>query len=137
LLQSDAIADFKAATDPRVGAVVADGLQGRTAADAGHLGFGDRISIEPAFAVLGAEIRLARGEAPPKPLFELAHHLALTRPLLLIGTVSFEREWDRAYTQGTSAQLWELPQSEHTQGLRDHPTAYALRVLAVFQRGLQ
>ena len=52
----------EAATDPRVGAVVADGLQGRTAADASHLGFGNRISLEPAFAVAGAEIRLARGE---------------------------------------------------------------------------
>ena len=34
----------EAASDPRVGAVVADGLQGRTAADA-RLPFGDRISI--------------------------------------------------------------------------------------------
>jgi pimeloyl-ACP methyl ester carboxylesterase len=127
----------EAATDSRVGAVVADGLQGRTATDASHLGFGDRISIEPLFAVLGAEIRLARGDAQPKPLRELVHEVADTRPLLLIRTVSLEREWDRAYTRGTSAQFWGLPRSAHTQGLRDRPKAYAARVLALFYRGLQ
>ena len=52
----------EAAADPRVQAVVADGLQARTAADASHLPFGDRISVEPSFAVAGLEIRLARGE---------------------------------------------------------------------------
>src|SRR3954451_14873023 len=42
----------EAASDPRVAAVVSDGLQGRTPGDAAHLGFGDRISIQPAFTVL-------------------------------------------------------------------------------------
>ena len=55
----------EAASDKRVEAVVADGLQARTAADASHLSFGDRISIEPSFAVAGIEIRLARGETQP------------------------------------------------------------------------
>ena len=126
----------EAATDPRVGAVVADGLQGRTPDDASHLGFGNRISLEPAFAVAAAEIRLARGEPQPRPLFGLVHELARTRPLLLIGTVSYEREFDRAYTRGTRAQLWELPETAHTQGLHDHPAAYRARVLALFRRGL-
>jgi hypothetical protein len=126
----------EAATDARVGAVVADGLQGRTSADASHLGFGNRISIEPAFAVAGAAIRLARGEAAPRPLFDLVHEVARTRPLLLVGTETYEREFDRAYTRGTSAQLWELPQTGHTQGLHDHPAAYRARVLDVFRRGL-
>jgi predicted alpha/beta hydrolase len=126
----------EAATDARVGAVIADGLQGRTTADASHLGFGNRISIEPAFAVAGAAIRLVRGEAEPRPLFDLVHEVAHTRPLLLIGTVSYEREFDRAYTRDTRARLWELPQTGHTQGLRDHPAAYGARVLALFRRGL-
>ena len=37
----------EAASDKRIEAVVADGLQARTAADASHLSFGDRISVEP------------------------------------------------------------------------------------------
>jgi hypothetical protein len=126
----------EAASDTRVEAVVSDGLQGRTAADASHLPFGDRISLEPAFAVVGLEIQLARGEAPPRPLLELVHEVARDRPLLLIGTVGFEREFDRAYTRGTRAQLWQLPHSAHTHGLEDHPHAYAKRVLTLFDRAL-
>ena len=126
----------EAATDPRVGAVVSDGPQGRTAADASHLPFGDRISLQLPFAVAGVEIELAGGQAQPKPLLELVHNVARSRPLLLIGTVSFEREFDRAYVRGTKAQLWELPQSAHTHGLEDHPHAYAQRVLTLFKRAL-
>ena len=126
----------EAASDPRVEAVVADGLQGRTASDASHLPLGDRISIELPFAVAGAEIELATGQAQPKPLMELVHRVAETRPLLVIGTVSFEREFDRAYTRDTSAQLWELPESAHTHGLEDHPATYAARVLSIFKRAL-
>ncbi len=91
----------EAATDPRVDAVVSDGLQGRTAEDASHLPFGDRISLEPLFAVAGIEIELASGQAQPNPLIGLVHDVARSRPLLLIGTVNFEREFDRAYTRGT------------------------------------
>jgi hypothetical protein len=126
----------EAASDPRVKAVVADGLQGRTAADASHLPFGDRISIELPFAVAGAEIELATGQAQPRPLMDLVHELARTRSLLLIGTVGFEREFDRAYTRGTNANLWELPESAHTHGLEDHPGIYTARVLSIFKRAL-
>jgi pimeloyl-ACP methyl ester carboxylesterase len=76
----------EAADDPRVRAVVADGLQGRTAEDASHLPFGDRITIEPVFAVVGAELRLVRGEKPPPALLDLVHRLTAARPLLVIGT---------------------------------------------------
>jgi pimeloyl-ACP methyl ester carboxylesterase len=126
----------EAASDRRVGAVVSDGLQGRTTADASQLPFGDRISIEPAFAVAGMEIQLARGEAKPEPLLELVHDVARTRPLLVIGTVEFERAFQRAYTRGTKARIWELPQSAHTRGLEDHPRVYATRVLSIFDRAL-
>ena len=124
----------EAAADPRVQAVVSDGLQARTAADASHLSFGDRISVEPSFAVAGLEIRLARGEAPPRPLINVVREVAQSRPLLLIATIAFEREIDRVYTSGTKAQLWELPTSAHTKGLQDHPISYAHRVLSVFNQ---
>jgi hypothetical protein len=126
----------EAASDKRVDAVVADGLQARTAADASHASFGDRISIEPGFAVAGIEIRLARGETQPRPLIDVVHEVARTRPLLLIATIAFEREIDRTYTRGTRAQLWELPASAHTQGLLDHPVTYARRVVSVFNQAL-
>ena len=126
----------EAASDKRVDAIVADGLQARTAADASHLPFGDRISVEPSFAVAGIEIRLARGETQPRPLIDVVHEVAQTRPLLLIATIAFEREIDRAYTSGTKAQLWELPTSAHTKGLHDHPITYAQRVLSLFNQAL-
>ena len=127
----------EAASDPRVAAVVSDGLQGRTPGDAGNLGFGNRISIQPAFVVLSAAIRAVRGERQPAPLLELVHRVAASRPLLLIGTEGFERELDRAYVRGTAAQLWELPDTAHTQGLATHPAAYADRVLTVFDGALR
>src|SRR5437763_1174406 len=126
----------EAASDKRGNVVVADGLQARTAADASHLSFGDRISVEPSFAVAGIAIRLARGEAQPRPLMDLVHEVARTRPLLLIATIAFEREIDRVYTSGTKAQLWELPTSAHTKGLQDHRITYARRVLSLFNRAL-
>jgi uncharacterized protein len=126
----------EAASDKRVEAVVADGLQARTAADASHLPFGGRISIEPSFALAGIEIRLARGEAPPRPLIDVVHEVAHTRPLLLIATIAFEREIDRVYTRATKAQVWELPTSAHTKGLQDHPITYARRVLSLFNQAL-
>jgi len=126
----------EAASDKRVDAVVADGLQARTAADASHLPFADRISIEPSFALAGIEIRLARGEGQPRPLIEVVHEVARTRPLLLIATIAFEREIDHVYTRGTKAQLWELPASAHTKGLQDHPVTYAQRVQSVFNQAL-
>ena len=126
----------EAASDKRVAAVVADGLQARTAADASHLSFGDRISVEPSFAVAGIAIRLARGETQPRPLIDVVHEVARTRPLLLIATIAFEREIDHVYTRGTKAQVWELPTSAHTKGLQDHPITYAQRVLSVFHQAL-
>ena len=66
----------------------------------------------------------------------MVHEVALTRPLLLIATITFEREIDRVYTRGTKAQLWELPTSAHTKGLKDHPITYAHRVLSLFNEAL-
>jgi uncharacterized protein len=126
----------EAATDPRVAAVVADGLQGRTPGDASHLAFGNRISIEPAFAVVAATIRIVRGEHQPPPMIDLVHRVAERRPLLLIGTEGFEREIDRAYVRGSQARLWELPSTAHTKGLATHPRAYDQRVVGLFDHAL-
>jgi hypothetical protein len=97
---------------------------------------GDRISTEPSFALAGIEIRLARGETQPRPLIDVVHEVARTRPLLLVATIAFERELDHVYTRGTKAQVWELPATAHTKGLSDHPVSYPRHVLSVFNRAL-
>jgi hypothetical protein len=126
----------EAASDPRIRAVVADGLQGRSPTDASHLPFGDRILIQPAFAVIDLELRLTRGESPPPPLMGLVHRYAHSRPLLLIATESFERAWNRAYADGTPAELWQLPGTPHTGGLAKHSREYRRRVLDFFHRAV-
>jgi alpha-beta hydrolase superfamily lysophospholipase len=35
----------------------------------------------------------------------------------------------RRYARGTAAQVWELPGSGHTRGLRDRPQDYTRRVV--------
>ena len=126
----------EAASDKRVEAVVADGLQARTAADASHLpsAIGSRSS--PASPSPASRSGSHAANRNRRPLIDVVHEVARTRPLLLIATIAFEREIDRVYTRGTKAQLWELPTSAHTKGLQDHPITYAQRVLSVFNQAL-
>ena len=126
----------EAASDARVEAVVADGLQARTAADASHLpsAIGSRSS--PASPSPASRSGSHAAKRNRRPLIDVVHEVAQSRPLLLIATIAFEREIDRVYTRGTKAQLWELPTSAHTKGLQDHPITYAQRVLSVFNQAL-
>jgi len=118
----------EAADDPRVNAVVADGVQLRIAADANALGITDRLSLQPAVGLIGAEIRAVTGERRPPALAGLVRRVASGRPLLMIATIPIERTVQRRYARGTGAQVWELPGSAHTRGLHDHPDEYARRV---------
>lgn len=49
----------------------------------------------------------------------------------MIATVPLERTIQRRYARGTRARVCELPDSGHTQGLRDQPQEYALRVTSL------
>jgi len=126
----------EAATDPRVDAVVADGVQLRSAAETAALPAGERAAATPYVWLAGAAIRAVQGERPPAPLPGLVARVAATRPLLLVATVPLERTLQRAYASGTGAEVWELPASGHTQGLRDRPAEYARRVSATLAAGL-
>jgi dienelactone hydrolase len=123
----------EAAGDPRVGAVIADGVQVRTARDAT-----ESPAVVPLTWTAGAAIRAVSGERPPAPLATLVPRLAATRPLLLVATIAIERDLAPRYTAGTSATVWELPHSGHTQGLADRPAEYAARVMsALAARGVR
>jgi dienelactone hydrolase len=120
----------EAAGDPRVGAVIADGVQVRTAQDAT-----ESPAVLPLTWTAGAAIRTVSGERPPAPLATLVPRLAATRPLLLVATIAIERELAQRYAADTSATVWELPRSGHTQGLADHPAEYAARVTSALAAG--
>jgi dienelactone hydrolase len=121
----------EAADDPRVGAVIADGVQLRSYADATELPAGDRIATAPLIGISEAAIRAVSGERPPAALDGLVRRLASDRPVLMIATIPIERTLQRRYAGGTSAQVWELPHSGHTQGLHDRPDEYARRVTSL------
>jgi uncharacterized protein len=121
----------EAADDPRVGAVIADGVQLRSYADTAELPAGERLGTAPLLAIAQTAIRAAGGERPPASLDGLVGRVAADRPVLMIATIPIERTLQRRYARGTSAQVWELPHSGHTQGLRDRPGDYARRVTRV------
>ena len=120
----------EAAGDPRVEAVVADGVQLRQVAETEALAPADRAAAVPYVGLAGAAIRLVQGERPPAPLDGLVARLAADRRLLMIATVPIERTLQRAYARGTRATVWELPGVAHTAGLRVRPDEYARRVTA-------
>jgi pimeloyl-ACP methyl ester carboxylesterase len=125
-----------AASDPRIRAVVADGVQGRQFADTEHLQGLTSLVLRPAMAVGALGVHLASGEQLPEPMIGLIHRVAATRPLLLIASPAFEADWNRAYAEGTKAQLWELRDTMHTRALKDHPSEYRRRVSALLTPAL-
>ena len=72
--------DHRSGRDLRVGAVVADGVQLRTAADSSALPTGERLSVLPLVGVLGAEIRAVTGERQPPPLPTVIRRTAAATP---------------------------------------------------------
>jgi pimeloyl-ACP methyl ester carboxylesterase len=123
-----------AAEDTRIGAVVADGAQGRSAKENNllHGGvqkgliMGTLVPVEAAYRVLTLE-------SPPPSLAKLVPRIA-PRPVLLIATSPYEREINRIYARRSSATVYEIRDAGHTQGLERHPSEYAARVLGTFDR---
>jgi uncharacterized protein len=125
-----------AARDARLRAVVSDGAARPQDAR--------RISdpSQPEKAVGGLMLELVRGisgmrDAPS--LSGLMPRIA-PRPVLLIagGSDPDEIPTNRAYRKagGATTQLWELPETGHTAGLRTHPAEYERRTSAFLDRAL-
>ena len=62
------------------------------------------------------------------------------RPVLLVAGGGFPDEIraSRLYREagGSTVQLWELPDTGHTAGLRTHPAAYERRTVGFLDRAL-
>jgi dienelactone hydrolase len=133
-----------AADDPRIGAVVAEGATGRTAADQAWLSdvYGVRGSFTETWQGLleYGLTDLLTSAAPPISLHDAAARTA-PRELLLITAGNLDSERHAAhYVRSASPRTvttWEVTGAGHTQGLATRPRAWAARVLGFLDRTLE
>jgi pimeloyl-ACP methyl ester carboxylesterase len=126
-----------AARTPRLRAVVADGptrpMDGERV--------GDHPLAQRAFgAVLLQAVRGVSGMREAPSLIGLMPRIAPRPVLLIAGGVGAPDEIpaNRAYRDagGPTTQLWELPDTGHTGGLRTHPADYERRTTSFLDRAL-
>jgi pimeloyl-ACP methyl ester carboxylesterase len=126
-----------AARDPRLRAVVADGptrpMDGRQVSDPEL--------PERAFGVVWVQaVRAVSGMREAPSLIGLMPRIAPRPVLLIAGGVGAPDEIpaNRVYRDagGSTTQLWELPDTGHTAGLRTHPAAYEQRTTTFLDRAL-
>jgi uncharacterized protein len=125
-----------AARDPRLRAVVSDGSA--RPPDAQRIG--DPELPERVLAELGLQVvRGVSGMREAPSLVGLMPGIA-PRPVLLIagGGDPTEIPTNRRYRDagGATVQLWELPDTGHTAGLRTHPAEYERRTTTFLDRAL-
>lgn len=124
-----------AATDRRLGAVVADGATGSSLADLPENDVMSAVTMAPVFAA----VRLFSGTEPGPPLRELAAEVSPT-PLLFVaaGGLTGEIPMNRVYADAARepVDLWGLPDAGHTAAIRDEADAYERRVVGHFDAAL-
>lgn len=125
-----------AARDPRVAAVVAEGVTGRQAADLGWLSdvYGWRGAVQEVLEAGQTAVAAALTPVPePVPLRD-AVRLAAPRPVLLVAAGEVPDE-QHAATHLTAAapgtvETWVVPGAGHTGALATDPAGWERRVLA-------
>jgi hypothetical protein len=121
--------------DRRIRAIVADGATARALADVPA----DDPFTKTSFWMLFSAVKLFSGERPGPPLRRLVASIAPT-PLLLIATGSIQQELPANETYAKEAhepvELWELPNVDHTAGIREVAHEYEHRVIGLFNRAL-
>jgi hypothetical protein len=85
-------------------------------------------------------VRAVSGTREPPSLIGIMPRIAPRPVLLIAGGVGAPTEIpaNRAYRDagGPTTQLWELPDTGHTAGLRTHPAEYERRTTAFLDRAL-
>jgi hypothetical protein len=126
-----------AARDRRLAAVVSDGAARPTdSKEFNRVGALERAMTWTAVQAL----RGVSGMRPSPSLVGIMPRIA-PRPVLLVasGGDPTEIPTARQYRDagGAGVQLWELPDTGHTAGLRKHPAAYERRTIAFLDRSLR
>ena len=125
-----------ASRDRRLAAVVSDGATRPMDGDEAN----PKGAFEGAIGWLGMQsVRAVSGMKPSQSLIPMMAKIA-PRPVLLVAGGGFPDEIpaSRLYRDagGSSVQLWELPDTGHTAGLRTHPAAYERRTVGFLDRAL-
>jgi pimeloyl-ACP methyl ester carboxylesterase len=126
-----------AAHDRRLAAVVSDGatrpVDGEKANPKGSL-------EHAAEWLMGQSVRTISGMKPSPSLLGLMPAIA-PRPVLLVAGGGFPDEIpaSRMYRDagGSTVELWELPDTGHTAGLRKHPAEYERRTVGFLDAALR
>ncbi len=80
---------------------------------------------------------VSSGDTPPKHL-DGARRAKLEQPALLIAAPNSPNgeQLNRVYAEGSKAELWEIPESKHVQGIKARPAEYERRVVGFFDTAL-
>jgi uncharacterized protein len=126
-----------AAEDPRIAAVVAEGVAVTSTADAVTLPV-DRWWIVPFYWMASTGADLLSPADPPPAMEDAAARMA-PRPLLLIsGRSADETFLNRRLREvsGPATELLALPDTKHSLGIWSHPERWTARVLGFLDRAL-
>ena len=126
-----------AGADPRIRAVVTDGALWRGAMDDGWLPHSFTGYVERASLSVQTALTELLTSAPTPPSLASSLRAAAPRPVLLIAAKP-ELQGDRLLRNASPAnvQLWELPDTGHTEGLATHPMAWESHVIGFLDRSL-
>jgi pimeloyl-ACP methyl ester carboxylesterase len=115
-------------------AVVADGVEARTARETARVG---ELTETANFAAMMLANRVLADAGPPPDLGELVGRVRAPTLLIASGTSS-EAAFGLLYAERSHgrARLWAIPDAAHTKGLRTHPEAYTSRVTRFFDAAL-
>jgi len=125
-----------AATDDRILAVVGEGVEPRVPADATPAP-GPRGWVEQSVSRIVVATAALLTDAPaPMPLRDAVAAIAPRAVLLIAGSGEVAAIRDVAEAAPATVDVWELPDTPHTQGLADEPEEWEARVVAFLDRAL-
>jgi alpha-beta hydrolase superfamily lysophospholipase len=129
-----------AGSDPRIRAVVAEGVTGMQLADHGWLPHGiDGVVTRGEEWVMYAAGGLFSGAPRPMPLRDAIRVAAPVPVLIIAGGAAADEpvaaRWFQAASPG-SVQVWVVPHAGHTAALATQPVAYAARVISFLDAAL-
>jgi len=128
-----------AADDDRIGAVVAEGAQAHTLAEARALPGAEGVEATAILAPVTTAYSVLSLHRPPPPIQKQMPRIA-PRPVFLIAAdTSYERAATARYRAAAAGpvELWWPEGTPHTGGLKTHPREYERRVVAFFDDALR